>query len=55
MSSLLAIGECMMELNAQGDQGFSRAFAGDTYNSAVYAKRWNPELKVSMLLSLIHI
>lgn len=49
MSSLLAIGECMMELNAQGDQGFSRAFAGDTYNSAVYAKRWNPELKVSML------
>ncbi len=49
MTSLLVIGECMMELSAQDDLYYARAFAGDTYNAAVYAKRWCPELEVSYL------
>ena len=49
MPSLLVIGECMMELKAKGEHEFSREFAGDTYNSAVYAKRWSPNLDVSIL------
>ena len=43
MAGLLAIGECMMELtpqvSSQGQSGYNRAFAGDTYNALVYAKR----------------
>ncbi len=49
MPSLLVIGECMMELRALAvggldSSGFEHAFAGDTYNSAVYAKRWHPSI-----------
>ncbi|TYK67232.1 sugar kinase [Colwellia echini] len=44
MAALLAIGECMMELTPQGDKSFNKAFAGDTYNALVYAKRSVPEL-----------
>lgn len=48
MAALLAIGECMMELTPQetpkGEEGFNKAFAGDTYNALVYAKRNVPEL-----------
>jgi len=52
MASLLVIGECMMELRAAEANSYRRAFAGDTYNTAVYAKRWNREIHVSMYSSL---
>lgn len=44
MTALLAIGECMMELTPQGEDGFKKSFAGDTYNALVYAKRNVPDL-----------
>lgn len=49
--SLLVIGECMMELSGQ-DNTFQRAFAGDTYNSAVYAKRRHEALDVQILTAV---
>jgi len=52
MSSFLIIGECMLELNAQSEKSYSKAFAGDSYNCAVYAKRWQPNLKVSYLTTV---
>jgi len=52
MASFLAIGECMMELRENNDSSFRRAFSGDTYNSAVYAKRWSPDLKVALYSSI---
>ncbi|MEH6711593.1 MAG: sugar kinase [Paraglaciecola polaris] len=42
--SLLAIGECMLELSLNEHAGLSHSFAGDTYNSLVYAKRWEDSL-----------
>ena len=36
---LLAIGEVMAEIRAEGDAGFALGFAGDSYNTAVYAAR----------------
>ena len=45
--SFLAIGECMMEL-AEADGAYERAFAGDTYNCAVYVKRARPDTTVQM-------
>lgn len=36
---LLAIGEVMAEIRTAGDDGFALGFAGDTYNTAVYAAR----------------
>ena len=36
---LLAIGEVMAEIRTAGDDGFAVGFAGDTYNTAVYAAR----------------
>ena len=36
---LLAIGEVMAEIRSSGDGGFAMGFAGDTYNTAVYAAR----------------
>ncbi|AWB67466.1 sugar kinase [Saccharobesus litoralis] len=47
MTSILIIGECMLELKAQDEHSLSKSFAGDTYNSAVYAKRWFADAKVS--------
>ncbi|XQW83451.1 sugar kinase [Thalassotalea piscium] len=47
MKSLLAIGECMMELIPEGDELFRKSYAGDTYNTSVYAKRFLPALNVS--------
>jgi len=38
--SLLFIGECMMELRKGKAGKLDYSFAGDAYNSAVYAKRW---------------
>ena len=49
--SLLVIGECMMELAEDGDS-YKRAFAGDTYNSAVYAKRRHEGLDVQILTAV---
>ena len=36
----------MLELNATDTLNFKRSFAGDTYNTAVYAKRWHSRLAV---------
>jgi len=36
---LLAIGEVMAEIRTSSDGGFAMGFAGDTYNTAVYAAR----------------
>ena len=36
---LLASGEVMAEIRTAGDDGFALGFAGDTYNTAVYAAR----------------
>ena len=49
--SLLVIGECMMELAGSGDS-IQRAFAGDTYNSAVYAKRRYDNIDVQILTAV---
>jgi 2-dehydro-3-deoxygluconokinase len=38
MADLVSIGECMVELSRRAD-GFSLAFGGDTFNTAVYASR----------------
>jgi len=40
-----------MELSGSGDN-YQRAFAGDTYNTAVYAKRCQAELNVQMLTAV---
>jgi 2-dehydro-3-deoxygluconokinase len=37
--SLLSVGECMIELARRADGGFSIAFGGDTFNTAIYAAR----------------
>ncbi|AAV95674.1 sugar kinase [Ruegeria pomeroyi] len=42
MTSFLAIGECMIELHETGDGLYRRGFAGDTFNTAWYAKRLLP-------------
>ena len=38
-STLLSIGEAMAEIRSSRTDGFSLGFAGDTYNTAVYASR----------------
>lgn len=42
MASFLGIGECMVELAPAGDGLFQRGFAGDTFNTAWYARRLLP-------------
>lgn len=49
--SLLVIGECMMELSGKGNS-YQRTFAGDVYNSAVYAKRRNNDIDVQILTAI---
>ncbi|WP_299570961.1 sugar kinase [uncultured Shewanella sp.] len=44
MKSILAIGECMMELTEHSESLLKRAFAGDTYNALVYAKHYNANI-----------
>lgn len=39
---LLAIGECMVEMAPTGDGTYRRSFAGDTFNTAWYARRIFP-------------
>lgn len=40
---LLCIGECMVEMAATGGGAFRQGFAGDTFNTAWYARRALPE------------
>jgi 2-dehydro-3-deoxygluconokinase len=40
---LLALGECMVELSPAGDGDYCVGFAGDTFNTAWYARRIAPE------------
>lgn len=48
MPRLLCIGECMIELAPEADGRFRRGFAGDTFNTAWYARRLaGPELEVA--------
>ncbi len=42
----------MLELYSDTAQTFRRSYAGDTYNSAVYAKRVAPQLDVSFLTAV---
>lgn len=49
--SLLVIGECMMELSGDGNT-YQRTFAGDTYNTAVYAKRRCDAIDVQILTAI---
>lgn len=49
--SLLVIGECMMELSGAGNS-YDRAFAGDAYNSALYAKRRHDDIDVQILTAV---
>ncbi len=46
MSSLLALGEGMVELKLNSEQQLIHKYAGDTLNTAIYAKRWLPEVEV---------
>lgn len=47
MTQHIIIGECMVEMSSRGQHLYHQTFAGDTYNTAVYLKRCNPEQKVS--------
>ena len=39
MKSFLSVGECMVELLRRGDGSLAEGFAGDTFNTAWYARR----------------
>ncbi|WP_435310947.1 sugar kinase [Primorskyibacter sedentarius] len=43
MKRFLTLGECMVELAPAGDQLYRRGFAGDTFNTAYYARRLLPQ------------
>ncbi|WP_417720913.1 sugar kinase [Salipiger sp.] len=43
MSSFIALGEIMVELAQTGEASYRRGFAGDTFNTAWYARRLLPE------------
>ncbi|MCV3764932.1 sugar kinase [Rhizobium sp. TRM95796] len=43
MARLLCIGECMIELASLGGDTFRKGFAGDTFNTAWYARAFMPE------------
>jgi 2-dehydro-3-deoxygluconokinase len=43
MARLLCIGECMIELASLGGDMFRKGFAGDTFNTAWYARAFLPE------------
>ena len=38
MKTLISIGECMLELSAMGDELWRMGVAGDTLNTAWYAR-----------------
>ncbi|WP_116599414.1 sugar kinase [Primorskyibacter marinus] len=43
MKRFLTLGECMVELAPAGDQLYHQGFAGDTFNTAYYARRLLPQ------------
>lgn len=49
MTTVIAIGECMVELRSRPDGAYTRAFAGDVFNAAVYLKRSAVEIDVRFL------
>ncbi|MEL7149318.1 MAG: sugar kinase [Pseudomonadota bacterium] len=53
MPRLLSIGECMIELAPTPDGTFSIGFAGDTFNTAWYARRIaEPDIEVAYLSAI---
>ncbi len=53
MPRLLCIGECMIELAPTSDGTFGMGFAGDTFNTAWYARRLaGPEIEVRYLTAI---
>jgi len=53
IKTLLSIGECMVELSPSNDNNFAMNFAGDSFNTAWYARRLLPEFwKVSYLTAV---
>lgn len=52
MTSILFAGECMLELRKADAVTYRRGFAGDTYNSAVYAKLWSEDLAISFFTAI---
>lgn len=52
MSKLLFVGECMLELRRDKSGQLHSNYAGDTYNSAVYAKRLCPFFDVAYLSAI---
>lgn len=52
MKKILVIGECMMELKAIDANTMAKSFAGDVYNTAVYAKRWFSDVDVSFFTAI---
>ncbi|MEM9425454.1 MAG: sugar kinase [Pseudomonadota bacterium] len=53
MTKLLCIGECMIELAPTADGTFSMGFAGDTLNTAWYARRLaGPKVEVAYLTAV---
>lgn len=52
MSTLLAIGECMVELVPSGVGQCKQSFAGDTYNALVYAKRFENTLNCELFTAV---
>lgn len=52
MKKILVIGECMMELKESSATTMAKSFAGDVYNTAVYAKRWFSDIDVSFFTAI---
>jgi 2-dehydro-3-deoxygluconokinase len=52
MKKILVIGECMLELKETSANSMAKCFAGDVYNTAVYAKRWASTVDVSFLTAI---
>lgn len=53
MTRLLCIGECMVELAPTEDETFRMGFAGDTFNTAWYARRLaGPDIQVGFLSAI---
>src|SRR5580698_5891798 len=52
MTTLISIGECMVEFSPAGPDLMARSFAGDAYNTAVYFKRAAPQAQVQFLTAV---
>lgn len=52
MNAFWAVGECMLELRPGTNGGLRYAAAGDSFNTAVYLKRLQPELSVRFVSAL---